>query len=78
MYQRVTDRRLDAPSAPGALDQLPVTEALHIYRWMRTARRIDAMERELLARGEAFFHVGAAGHEASASLAPFQYFPIQV
>ena len=70
MYQRVTDRPLDAPTATGALDQLPVTEALRIYRWMRTARRIDAMERELLARGEAFFHVGAAGHEASASLAP--------
>ena len=43
---------------------------LRLYRWMRTARRIDELERELIARGEAFFHVGAAGHEASACLAP--------
>ena len=71
MYQHVTGRPVDAPSAVDAVDQLPVAQALRIYRWMRTARRIDAMERELLARGEAFFHVGAAGHEASASLAPF-------
>jgi 2-oxoisovalerate dehydrogenase E1 component len=45
-------------------------EATRLYRWMRTARRIDEMERELVARGEAFFHVSGAGHEASAALAP--------
>ena len=37
---------------------------------MRTARRIDDVERELVARGEAFFHVSGAGHESSAALAP--------
>ena len=71
MHHHVMARLIDAPGAVGALDQLSVAEALRIYRWMRTARRIDEMELELLARGEAFFHVGAAGHEASASLAPF-------
>jgi 2-oxoisovalerate dehydrogenase E1 component len=45
-------------------------EALGLYRCMRTSRRIDELEQELVARGEAFFHVGAAGHEASAALAP--------
>ncbi len=43
--------------------------AAQLYRWMRTARRIDDIERELVARGEAFFHVSGAGHEASAALA---------
>lgn len=46
------------------------TEALKLYRWMRTARYIDEMERGLVARGEAFFQVSGAGHEASAVLAP--------
>lgn len=45
-------------------------EELLYYRWMRTARCIDDVERELVARGEAFFQVSAAGHEASAMLAP--------
>ena len=44
--------------------------ALGLYRCMHTSRRIDALEQELVARGEAFFHVGAAGHEATAALAP--------
>src|SRR5436189_3816982 len=47
----------------------PDSEVLQLYRWMRTARRIDEMERELVARGEAFFQVSGAGHEASAVLA---------
>ena len=49
--------------------ELPRSDTLRLYRWMRTARRIDEMERELVARGEAFFQVSAAGHEASAVLA---------
>jgi len=49
---------------PPFLDQ-----ALHLYRSMRCARAIDEMERELIARGEAFFHVSGAGHEAVAALA---------
>jgi 2-oxoisovalerate dehydrogenase E1 component len=44
-------------------------DALQLYRWMHTARRIDDLEREFVARGEAFFQVSSAGHEASASLA---------
>ncbi len=44
--------------------------ALQLYRCMRASRRIDELEQELVARGEAFFHVGAAGHEATAALAP--------
>lgn len=60
---------------PAVLPQAPapvsaIAEDMRLYRWMRTSRRIDEMERELIARGEAFFHVGAAGHEASACLAP--------
>ena len=47
----------------------PAADALRLYRWMYTMRCVDAMERELVARGEAFFHVSGAGHEASAALA---------
>lgn len=36
---------------------------------MVTARWVDRVEMELVNRGEAFFHVGGAGHEASAALA---------
>jgi 2-oxoisovalerate dehydrogenase E1 component len=46
-------------------------DALRLYRWMRCARAIDEVERELVARGEAFFHVSGAGHEATAALAEF-------
>jgi 2-oxoisovalerate dehydrogenase E1 component len=38
---------------------------------MRTARSIDEMEQELVARGEAFFQVSGAGHESTAALGPF-------
>jgi 2-oxoisovalerate dehydrogenase E1 component len=37
---------------------------------MLTARLVDEAERQLVRRGEAFFHVSGAGHEASAALAP--------
>lgn len=36
---------------------------------MVTAREVDRIEGELVARGEAFFHVSGAGHEAAAALA---------
>ena len=49
------------------------TSALQLYRSMRTARCIDEVERELVARGEAFFQVSAAGHEASAAIAPYLF-----
>lgn len=44
---------------------------LPLYQWMYLARCVDELERELIARGEAFFHVGSAGHEATAALAQF-------
>jgi len=43
--------------------------ALGTLRAMMTARWIDAVEEELVQRGEAFFQLGGAGHEASAVLA---------
>ena len=57
--------------------QLPVTgrfdlpQTLALYRSMLTARWVDRVEMELVNRGEAFFHVGGAGHEASAVLNHF-------
>ncbi|MBW3597671.1 MAG: beta-ketoacyl-ACP synthase 3 [Planctomycetes bacterium] len=42
---------------------------LDLYRAMFAARRLDARERELVNRGEAFFYVSASGHEAVAALA---------
>ncbi len=49
----------------------PVAEPnwLPVYRAMATARAIDRVEAALVRRGEAFFHVSGAGHEAVASLA---------
>jgi len=41
-----------------------------IYRVMTIARRIDALEEQYIARGEAFFHVSGAGHEAVSTLNP--------
>jgi len=41
---------------------------LDLYRAMLTARQIDQVEMELTNRGEAFFHVSGAGHEASVAL----------
>jgi len=64
-----TDKELRDSLSEGEALQLTRSDALQLYRWMRTARRIDEMERELIARGEAFFQVSAAGHEASAVLA---------
>ena len=39
-----------------------------LYRAMVTSRAVDRVEMELVNRGEAFFHVGGAGHEACAAL----------
>ncbi|MFP4385144.1 MAG: thiamine pyrophosphate-dependent enzyme [Spirochaetia bacterium] len=46
-------------------------ELLELYRYMVTAREMDLIEEEYTGRGEAFFHVSGAGHEASVMLAPF-------
>jgi 2-oxoisovalerate dehydrogenase E1 component len=53
------------PMTAGTTDDL-----LRIYRAMLTARRLDEVELGLIRRGEAFFHVSGAGHEASAALVP--------
>lgn len=45
-------------------------QVLDLYRAMLTARQIDKIEQELTNRGEAFFHVSGAGHEASVALVP--------
>lgn len=42
---------------------------LDLYRVMLTARQIDLTEQQLSQRGEAFFHLSGAGHEATAVLA---------
>ncbi len=42
--------------------------ALELYRVMLASRLVDRVEMELVNRGEAFFHVGGAGHEACAAL----------
>ncbi|MEQ8789295.1 MAG: thiamine pyrophosphate-dependent enzyme [Pirellulaceae bacterium] len=44
-------------------------QLLELYRAMIAAREIDRVEQELTRRGEAFFHVSGAGHEATATLA---------
>ncbi|MDA1015156.1 MAG: thiamine pyrophosphate-dependent enzyme [Planctomycetota bacterium] len=44
-------------------------QLVELYRLMRTARMIDAVEAELVAAGETFFHVASRGHEGSAILA---------
>lgn len=49
--------------------QLPTGQLAFLYRSMLTARVIDRIEEEVTRRGEAFFHVSGAGHEASAVLA---------
>ena len=46
------------------------SQLLDLYRVMLTARQIDKLELELTNRGEAFFHVSGAGHEASVALLP--------
>jgi 2-oxoisovalerate dehydrogenase E1 component len=42
--------------------------ALEMFRFMFMSREVDRVEMELVNRGEGFFHVGCAGHEASVAL----------
>lgn len=53
---------LDLPSTVGG------REVLDLYQSIFLAREVDRVEMELVHRGEGFFHVGGAGHEASAAL----------
>jgi 2-oxoisovalerate dehydrogenase E1 component len=43
---------------------------LNIYRSMLSSRKADAVQADAAQRGEAFFYVSTAGHEAIAALAP--------
>jgi 2-oxoisovalerate dehydrogenase E1 component len=42
-----------------------------LYRHMLTARHMDLVEQSYTSRGEAFFHVSGAGHEATVALHPY-------
>ncbi len=44
-------------------------QALRLYRYMRTARRLDEMQTILAQQGEASFQLSSAGHEGTAALA---------
>ena len=46
-----------------------IGEALWVYRYMRTARRLDEMQAVLAQQGEASFQLFSAGHEGIAALA---------
>lgn len=50
------------------LDREELPAAMALYRAMVAARLADRMEMELVNRGEGYFHVGCAGHEAIAAL----------
>ncbi len=43
---------------------------MFFHRFMLLGRMVDRVEMELVNRGEAFFHVGGAGHEAAVALVP--------
>jgi len=58
------------PASAAPLAQGERSQFLDLYRTMLTARAVDRVEVELVNRGEGFFHVGGAGHEAAAVLAP--------
>jgi 2-oxoisovalerate dehydrogenase E1 component len=54
--------------ARAAVARNDLPRALALYRAMLASRLVDKVEMELVNRGEAFFHVGGAGHEACAAL----------
>ncbi len=45
------------------------SDLLNLYRVMFTARQLEGVEQQLVARGEAFFYTSSAGHEATVALA---------
>lgn len=53
-----------APLAPDA------ARLIGVYRNMVRARVVDEVEQDLVARGEAYFQLSGAGHEATAALGP--------
>ena len=71
----VAERRTHSAQVPTIGEDLATQSASHATRARATlrsmlrARWVDAVEAELVQRGEAFFQLGGAGHEASAVLA---------
>ncbi|MEM9020622.1 MAG: beta-ketoacyl-ACP synthase 3 [Planctomycetota bacterium] len=55
-------------TVPNQDPRLAKDQLLALYRAMQTARRVDQIEQELCASGEAFFHIAGLGHEAAAAL----------
>ena len=58
-----------AKGPSGTIPSSRSAEYLDLYRYMLTARYVDEIEKDLVDRGEAFFHVSGAGHEGAAVLA---------
>lgn len=59
------------PGKPSGASHFDLHTSRELYRTFLTARWVDRVEMELVNRGEGFFHVGGAGHEASAILNRF-------
>lgn len=57
------------PAAVTGMHARPA-DLLRLYHTLVLARRVDELEKQFTARGEAFFHVSGYGHAASAALAP--------
>jgi 2-oxoisovalerate dehydrogenase E1 component len=70
---RFYNREISESNLSNAFDvtsySLAIRNALQAYAHMYSAREIDSVEQELVTRGEAFFQVSGAGHEATATLA---------
>lgn len=63
---------LHTSSQPANASAAPSVDAARaLYRWMRLSREVEKLEARLIKRGEAFFHVECAGHEAMAALAEY-------
>ena len=53
-----------------AQQRTQVATLVDLYRYMRMARAVEALEQDFTRRGEAFFQVSGAGHESAAALWP--------
>jgi 2-oxoisovalerate dehydrogenase E1 component len=67
---------LAAPAVPGDLDaplrsgyRLTGRKALELFESMLSSRHLDLTARELKARGEGFYTIGASGHECNVAVA---------
>jgi len=51
-----------------SIPRAELASAIEMFRFMQMSREVDRVEMELVNRGEGFFHVGGAGHEATVAL----------